>query len=48
LGGSATRVEAGWDLIAAGAGMVHVGPALTSHNPKVAAQAGFRNYTESK
>jgi hypothetical protein len=29
-------------------GTVHAGPALTSHNPQVAAKAGFRNYTESK
>jgi hypothetical protein len=25
-----------------------VGPALTSHNPSVAAQAAFRDYTETK
>jgi len=28
--------------------MLHVGPAITSHEPKVAAKASFRNYTESK
>jgi hypothetical protein len=28
--------------------MVYLGPALTSHNPQVAAKARFRNYTESK
>lgn len=28
--------------------VVHVGPALTSHNPETAATARFRNYTESK
>lgn len=28
--------------------MVHVGLALTSHDPQVAAKAGFRNFTESK
>jgi len=28
--------------------VVHVGPALTSHDPQVAAQARFRNYTELK
>jgi hypothetical protein len=28
--------------------MVHVGPALTSHNPETAATARFRNFTESK
>ena|ERR1051326_3967959 len=28
--------------------VVHVGPALTSHNPETAATAWFRNYTESK
>ncbi len=27
---------------------VHVGPALTSHNPETAATARFRNYTEAK
>jgi hypothetical protein len=27
---------------------VHVGPALTSHNPETASMARFRNYTESK
>ena len=27
---------------------VHVGPALTSHNPETAASAQFRNYAESK
>jgi regulation of enolase protein 1 (concanavalin A-like superfamily) len=41
-----------WKLYAAQtlalSSMVRVGPALTSHNPKVAAKAGFRNYTESK
>ncbi len=26
---------------------VHVGPALTSHNPELTAQAGFRDYTET-
>jgi len=30
------------------ASMVHVGLALTSHNPEVRAKACFRNYTESK
>jgi hypothetical protein len=28
--------------------MLHVGPAITSHEPKVEAKASFRNYTESK
>lgn len=28
--------------------VLHVGPALTSHNPEAAATARFRNYTESK
>ncbi len=28
--------------------VVHVGPALTSHNPETAATARFRNYTEFK
>jgi hypothetical protein len=28
--------------------VVHVGPALTSHNSETAATARFRNYTESK
>jgi len=28
--------------------VVHVGPALTSHEPQVTAIASFRNYTESK
>jgi len=28
--------------------VVHVGPALTSHNPESAAMARFRNYTEAK
>jgi hypothetical protein len=28
--------------------VVHVGPALTSHNPQTAAKANFRDYTESK
>jgi hypothetical protein len=28
--------------------VVHVGPALTSHEPQVAATASFRNFTESK
>jgi hypothetical protein len=28
--------------------VVHVGPALTSHNPAAAATAQFRNYAESK
>ena len=27
---------------------VYVGPALTSHDPQAAAEARFRNYTESK
>lgn len=27
---------------------VHVGPALTSHNPQVVAKACFRDYTEFK
>lgn len=30
------------------ASAVKVGPALTSHNPRVAAKAAFRDYTESK
>ena len=30
------------------ANTVKVGPALTSHNPSVAAQAAFRDYTEAK
>jgi len=41
-----------WKLYAAQtlalSSVVHVGPALTSHNPEVAAKAAFRNYTESK
>jgi hypothetical protein len=41
-----------WKLYAAQmlplSSMVYVGPALTSHNPQVAAEAGFRNYTESQ
>ena len=28
--------------------VVHVGPALTSHNPQALAVARFRNYTESR
>ena len=28
--------------------VLHVGPALTSHNPEASATARFRNYTESK
>jgi len=41
-----------WKLYAAHvlalANTVKVGPALTSHNPQVAAKVAFRNYTESK
>jgi hypothetical protein len=41
-----------WKLYAAHtlalASAVHAGPALTSHNPQVPAQASFRDYTEIK
>ncbi len=41
-----------WKLYAAQtlalAGTVHVGPALTSHDPQVTAKASFRNYTDQR
>ena len=50
--GFASRDGKTWELYGvqtlAFASKVYVGPALTSHNPQVAAKARFRNYAESR